>query len=306
LIIHFLRTIEMSRPTFDLGVLRSFALGVDLGSYAKAADRLGRSTSAVSAQLKKLENQAGAPLFRKSGRGLALTAAGETLLGYARRLIELNDEAAAAVQGVAVEGWVRLGIQEDFGEQILPAILGRFARAHPKVRVEARIARNQELADRVAAGKLDLALAWGEESAPYGERVAQVAMQWIGPSDFDGAALRSREPLPLAALTAPCLFRTAATTALDRAGLGWRLAFESPSLGGLWAAAAAGLGVTVRTAVGVPETLRPLPPGAFGLPALPLLSLSLLRAQPKPPPATARLATIILQQLQERLPVAAA
>jgi DNA-binding transcriptional LysR family regulator len=291
----------MTHPTFDLEVLRSFALGMDLGSYAKAAGRLGRSTSAVSAQLKKLESQAGAPLFRKAGRGLALTAAGETLLAYARRLIELNDEAAAAVQGVAVEGWVRLGIQEDFGEQILPAILGRFARAHPKVRIEARIARNQELADRVAAGKLDLALAWGAGAEPYGERVGEVAMQWIGPSDYEAQAIRSAEPLALAALTAPCLFRAAATTALDRAGLSWRLAFESPSLGGLWAAAAAGLGVTVRTAVGVPETLRLLPPEFFGLPTLPLLSLSLLRAQPKPPPATARLAAIILQQLRESL-----
>jgi DNA-binding transcriptional LysR family regulator len=304
-IVLFYWTIEMTYPTFDLDVLRSFALGVDLGSYARAADRLGRSTSAVSAQLKKLESQAGAPLFRKAGRGLALTAAGETLLAYARRLIELNDEAVAAIHGVAVEGWVRLGIQEDFGEQALPAILGRFARAHPKVRIEARIARNQELADRVAAGKLDLALAWGAGVEPYGERVGEVAMRWIGASDYDGAAVQSGEPLSLAALTAPCLFRTAATAALDRAGLAWRLSFESPSLGGLWAAAAAGLGVTVRTKVGVPETLRPLPDAA-GLPGLPLLSLSLLRAEPNPPPATARLAAIILQELRETPPISPA
>ena len=87
----------MRRVNFDLDVLRSFATGMDLGSFAKAADRLGRSTSAVSAQLKKLEDQAGTPIFRKSGRGLTLTEAGETMLAYARRLIELNDEAAAAM-----------------------------------------------------------------------------------------------------------------------------------------------------------------------------------------------------------------
>jgi DNA-binding transcriptional LysR family regulator len=292
----------MARPTFDLDVLRSFALGVDLGSYAKAADRLGRSTSAVSAQLKKLETQAGDALFRKAGRGLALTAAGETLLAYARRMLELNDEAAAALRGVALEGWVRLGIQEDFGEQALPAILGRFARAHPHVRIEARITRNQELAERIGAGRLDLALAWGDGPAPYGERVGEVAMRWIGPPRFDGAVIRAGEPLALAALTAPCLFRTAATQALDRGGLAWRLAFESPSLGGLWAAAAAGLGLTVRTALGLPETLRALPPDAFELPTLPSLGLWLLRREPNPPPATARLAAIILQELQERLP----
>ena len=101
----------MRRVNFDLDVLRSFATGMDLGSFAKAADRLGRSTSAVSAQLKKLEDQAGTPIFHKSGRGLALTEAGETMLAYARRLLELNDEAAIAVHGVELEGWVRLGLQ---------------------------------------------------------------------------------------------------------------------------------------------------------------------------------------------------
>ena len=92
----------MAAVNFDLDVLRSFVVGMELGSYARAADRLGRSTSAVSAQLKKLEEQAGTVIFRKAGRGLALTEAGETMLVYACRLLELNDEAAAAVHGVAL------------------------------------------------------------------------------------------------------------------------------------------------------------------------------------------------------------
>ncbi|TIX61753.1 MAG: LysR family transcriptional regulator, partial [Mesorhizobium sp.] len=126
----------MRRVTFDLDVLRTFVTGIELGSFARAAERLGRSTSAVSAQLKKLEEQAATPIFRKSGRGLALTEAGETMLGYARRLLELNDEAAAAIHDVELEGWVRLGLQEDFGEAVLPEVLGRFARANPKVKIE--------------------------------------------------------------------------------------------------------------------------------------------------------------------------
>src|ERR1700754_4567690 len=96
----------MRKIIFDLDVLRSFVTGMDLGSFAKAADRLGRSTSAISAQMKKLEEQAGTPIFRKAGRGLALTEAGETMLAYARRLLDLNDEAAAAVRGVDLAGWV--------------------------------------------------------------------------------------------------------------------------------------------------------------------------------------------------------
>src|SRR5579863_2664100 len=140
---------QMSQVNFDLASLRSFVTGMDMGSFAKAADKVGRSTSAISAQIKKLEEQAGKPLFRKAGRGLALTDAGQMMLRYARRLIELNDEAAAAVRGTDLEGWVRLGLQEDFGETLLPEVLGSFARAHPKVRIEARVARNADLVTRL-------------------------------------------------------------------------------------------------------------------------------------------------------------
>ncbi|WP_060078910.1 LysR family transcriptional regulator, partial [Burkholderia cepacia] len=178
----------LARPNFDVAALRSLVAGVDLGSFAKAADRVARSSSAVSAQIRKLEEQAGTPLFVKSGRGLALTDAGDAMLRYARRMIELNDEAAAAVRGVNLDGWVRVGLQEDFGEAILPDVLGRFARAHPKVRIEARVARNADLLDRLDANQLDLALVWGDPvsaallSRPGidSEVIAQVPMQWVG------------------------------------------------------------------------------------------------------------------------------
>ena len=152
----------MRITNLDMDALRSFVVGIDAGSFARAAERLGRSTSAVSAQLKKLEEQAGTPLLRKSGRGLALTDGGEALMSYARRLLALNDEAVSAVSGLELEGWVRLGLQEDFGETILPQVLGRFARAHPKVRIEGRVARNDELKAKIASGQLDLALAWDD------------------------------------------------------------------------------------------------------------------------------------------------
>ena len=135
-------------------------------------------------QLKKLEEQAATPIFRRSGRGLALTEAGETMLAYARRLLDLNDEAVAAVQSVELEGWVRLGLQEDFGENLLPEVLGRFARAHPKVRIEARVVRNAELLERVTTGKLDLALAWSTGTlTAHCEHIADVPMRWIGPAN---------------------------------------------------------------------------------------------------------------------------
>ncbi|PZM10303.1 LysR substrate-binding domain-containing protein [Rhizobium tubonense] len=293
----------MGRVVFDLDVLRSFVVGMELGSFAKAADRVGRSTSAVSSQIKKLEDQAGTPIFRKAGRGLALTEAGETMLGYARRLLELNDEAAAAVQGVELEGWVRLGLQEDFGERLLPEVLGRFARAHPKVRIEARVVRNAELVERVTSGRLDLALAWSDGvRTAHCERIGEVPMCWVAPTservDWNAS---SSEPMPLVTLEMPCLLRTAATRALDHAGIAWRVAFVSPSLGGLWAATAAGLGITIRTPLGLPDRVRPMSSGEAGLPPLPKLDLVLHRAEAEQSPATERLATIMLQAVRQSL-----
>ncbi|MDP9896057.1 DNA-binding transcriptional LysR family regulator [Variovorax boronicumulans] len=314
----------MSQVMFDLDVLRSFSTGIALGSYARAADRLGRSTSAVSAQLKKLEAQAGTVLFRKAGRGLELTDAGETLLAYAHRMLELNEEASAAMRGADLEGWVRLGLQEDFGETLLPAVLGRFARAHPKVRIEACVARSAELRERLELGKLDLALAWDAGDQPpslYAERVARLPLQWIGPASGDvldaawwkererrdGAgrgARKSKEPLPLVLLDAPCPLRDIVTQTLDRAGVPWRHAFTSASLAALWAASSAGLGLTVRTPFGLPSHVRAIDRTAVGLPALPQMSMALYRAQANAEAPVGRLATLLLEAVRQHVQVA--
>ncbi|CAO3362807.1 LysR substrate-binding domain-containing protein [Azospirillum palustre] len=293
----------MRLTNLDMDALRSFVAGIDAGSFAQAADRLGRSTPAVSAQLKKLEEQAGTALVRKAGRGLTLTDGGEVLLSYARRLLNLNDEAMSAVRGAGLEGWVRLGIQEDFGETVLPQVLGRFARAHPKVRIEGRIARNSELSEKIASGHLDLALAWDNGSASATERIASLPLCWLTAAE-EAPIWRAdgNEPLPLAALEAPCLLRTIACDHLDRHGIAWRIAFVSPSLGGLWAATAAGLGIALRTPVGRPAAVRVLDPAACGLPQLPSLGLRLLRSDRGPNPIGDHLATIIRQALRETLP----
>lgn len=304
----------MGQVMFDLDVLRTFSTGIALGSYARAADKLGRSTSAVSSQLKKLQAQAGTDLFRKAGRGLELTDAGETLLAYAHRMLELNEEAGAALRGVDLQGLVRLGLQEDFGETLLPAVLGRFARAHPKVRIEACVARSTELRERLELGQLDLALAWhvGDQPlSPHAERVARLPLLWIGPSGPDPIeaawwaeragrsagprANRSKEPLPLVMLDAPCPLRDIVITALDRAGVPWRRSFGSASLAALWAAASAGLGLTVRTPFGLPSHVRAIDPRLLSLPALPQISLVLYRAQTHPDAPASRLATLLLE-----------
>ncbi|WP_315532393.1 LysR substrate-binding domain-containing protein [Delftia acidovorans] len=304
----------MTRVLYDLDVLRTFCTGVELGSFARAADRLGRSTSAVSAQLKKLESQCGTPLLRKSGRGLVLTEAGETLRGYALRLLELNDRAVAAVRGSELRGLVRLGLQEDLGESVLPHVLGQFARAHPHVRIEASVARSDELRERMALGQFDLALLWDvgmNHACVHGEHIMRLPLQWIGPASLDAAeagwarglngGAQGDEALPLAMLEAPCPLRDIVTAALDKKGLPWRHAFNSASLTAVWAATAAGLGLSVRTPFGLPAHVRPLDAQALGLPALPSMDLILGRAALDAPEPVDRLARILVDAVREHV-----
>lgn len=290
------------RTNLDMDVLRTFVTGFELGSFARAAERLGRSQSAVSTQLRKLEEQVGQPLVQKAGRGLALTAAGESMLGYAKRLLDLNDEAVDTLRGTELEGWARLGLAQDFAESWLPAVLRRFARAYPRVRIEVQVGLGAQLIETTLKGDLDIALVWGEGGdAPYAQRVAELPIHWVGQPDWPGLAGLCREPIPFAAFAPPCTFRSAAVAALDGRGLPWRLVFTSPSLSGLWAAAEGGLGITARTAVGLPKTLSLLDPAATGLPALPNAPLTLHQAGAELSPAVARLTDILLETIREHV-----
>lgn len=287
----------MRLATLDMDVLRTLAVAMDLGGFARAAEHLGRSQPAISLQMRKLEDRVGRPLFRREGRGLALTEIGEVVLAYARRILELNDEALAAARGTALEGTVRFGVPQDFGETWLPQVLARFNRAHPAVLLEARVDRTNRLMEHMSKGSLDLVLMWGAWPHPNALPVGRVPMRWIGPTGFvrDKAA-----PLSLALFDPPCVFRQPGIEALDAARIRWRLAFTSPSLAGLWAAAEAGLGITIRSALGMPPQLAALGPSS-GLPKLPDIDLMLYTAEPSPPPAVARLREILLDELQGSL-----
>lgn len=262
-------------PTFDLDALRSFVTGIECGSFAQAASRLCRSTSAVSAQLKKLEQleqQCGADLVVKRGRHLALTQNGEIIMGYARRLLALNDEAQRALQGERLQGEIRIGMQEDFGESLMPGILGEFKRHHPGMRIIARVDRNRALLNALNDNMLDMALLWQAESVQReGKTIGQCRLEWITHPQLDIATLLAEgKPLPLVMLESPCLMRSRAIDCLDRANIAWQVVFISHSLSGIWAAVQAGLGITVRTRIGMPGNLRVagilLPsPGSLGI-----------------------------------------
>lgn len=291
----------MTQINLNIDVLRTLVAAQELGGLNHAARRVGRSQSAVSQQLRKLEKQAGQALFRKQGRGLALTEAGDLVLRYARRILELNDEAVAAVHGAAVEGSVRFGMPSDFAETWLPAILGRFKRAHPSVRIEASVDRNTTVLKRLETGQLDLALLFDRGGRTGAEQLATVPMAWIGGEAVERQAVE--EPVPLVLFESPCVFRQAAIAALDAAGVPWRIAFTSPSLAGLWAAVDAGLGVTVRTASSRPAHLALLD-RAMGWPDLPSLHLSLYTAGSSLSPAASRLRDILMDTVPASLAAA--
>ncbi len=181
------------------------------------------------------------------------------MLAYARRILELNDEALVAINGLAAGGTVRLGLPGDFADTWLTAILGRFNRALPAVRLEAVVDRNRALIDRLDRGELDLVLAINQGHRPDALVLERLPAIWIGRSSgpsFRASAWRAEDPLPLILSEPPCFFRQRALAVLEEAGIPWRVAFTSPSVQGIWAAVEAGLGVTLRIAVGLPPALR--------------------------------------------------
>jgi len=287
----------MAYLNLDMDVLRTLVTAQQLGGFNRAAEQIGRSQSAVSQQIRKLEDQVGELLFRKQGRGLIPTEAGDVVLAYARRILELNDEAVVALRGRAVEGVVRFGLPADFAESWLPLALGRFKRAHPAVRIEATVDRNRRLLDRLDRGELDLVLTLNNADRPDAERLASLPMVWIGPASGEPVSVPG-EAIPLVVFDAPCFFREAGQAALDHAGLAWRVAFTSGSLHGLWAAVEAGLGVTLRTAVGLPAAVTVLD----GMPATPTVALSLHDGGRDASPAVARLREIVVESLAANLP----
>ncbi|WP_439624461.1 LysR substrate-binding domain-containing protein [Shinella sp.] len=285
----------VSSRNFDMDVLRTFVTGVRFGSFAKAAEALGRTPPAVSLQLKKLSDLSGQTLFTKQGRGLALTDAGEALYDYAVRILELNDEAMMMLgSSRSLDGWLRIGIPQDFAETSLPPVLGRFSRAHPKLRVEARVDRGAKLVAAVERGDLDMAVTWGGQKSAHCRHIATHPIVWIAAADYE---LPPGEPVPLIAFDPPCSFRAAAVDALSAAGRDWRQVFASPGLAGLWAAVTAGLGVTIRTTTGMPPHLRVLDPERAGLPALGNVDLMLHTAEAVPAAPVSRLRDILLEML---------
>ncbi|UAK26291.1 LysR substrate-binding domain-containing protein [Sphingomonas nostoxanthinifaciens] len=247
-------------------VLRSFVAIVDTGSMLQAAGQVLVTQSALSLQVRKLEELLQQTLFHRDGRRLSLTPAGELLLDYARRVLALHDEAVSAVGSGQFTSPVRIGMVQDFAEALLAGVLAQFAELHPDAQVFARVAGTADLLGLLDRDQLDIVVGYAPADAE--DAVSIAPMAWYG---SEGAARRAI--LPLAVLETPCRFREAAIGALDAAGRPWRIAIETPNLSTLRAAVDSGLGLTCRTSLfsSDPPLVDP------SLPALPAVA-SILRS----------------------------
>jgi DNA-binding transcriptional LysR family regulator len=246
----------------DLDLVRTFATIVAMGNFTRAAALLRRQPSTISLQMQRLEDSLGQRLIERSPRAVRLTAPGETFLGYARQLLDLNDEVMARLGEPAMHGLVRLGTPEDFAPRHLPDILARFTQAYPAVALEVTCDLTLNLIDHFRRGAFDLALIKRERAGEAGgKRVWREPLVWVqAERDFTGA----KGKLPLVVSPAPCVYRKRAIEALDRARRSWRISYTCGSLAGSLAAVKAGLGMTVLPKDMVPSGLhvidgRPMP-----------------------------------------------
>jgi DNA-binding transcriptional LysR family regulator len=282
-----------ARINLDLDTLRTLAVALDRGGLAQAAEHLGRTPSAISLQMKRLQDALGIPILRKRGRGLVLTEAGEIALSYARRILALNDELLDTMQGANLAGYIRVGCPQDFA-RILPSVLARFSATYPRMQIELHVEGNKGLLDAIDKSRIDLAVVIGRDGDRGAQIVGQLELVWVASRDF---VPPHKQPLPLAVLGPLCAFRKLAVEHLEAAHIPYRIAAHSPSLDGLWAALLGGLGVTVRTTVNLPaglESTRSL----RGLPSLGSLPVTLHRSATSNSATTDAMASLLIDTLK--------
>ncbi len=237
-------------------LLRTFVTVVDEGGFSSAGELLGRSQPAISLQIKRLEEIIGVPLFARTGRSFQLSEEGHVLLSYARSILNLNDEVLARVNKSPLSGVVKLGVPNEFADSFLPDILGRFAQSYPDVTLEVGCELSTHLLAKLEKGEYDLVFSL--HATPNVKTVSEgwtEELVWVG-SPYH--PVHGKSPLPLIVAPIGCVYRQRILQTLEQMGRPWRIAYTSPSFGGIKAGVLAGLGVTVLAKSTVPEGLRVL------------------------------------------------
>lgn len=301
----------------DTAVLRTFVALADTRNFSRTGERVGRSQSAVSAQIQKLEELIGQRLFERDKRNVHLTHDGEKLLGYARQILQMTESMLERFAHPEVTGSVRFGSPEDFATNYLPEVLGAFSSAFPNVLLNVSCDLTLRLIEGLGSDQYDLIVIkqnpadltpgsrplWRERlvwvAGPRFEEVHPVGGRLLAgdPEDPHPAAGAARaslpNPLPLVLSPPPCVYRSRALSALDAAGVPWKVSYTSPSFAGTVAAVRAGLGVTVLPRAMVPDGLALLDQEQ-GWPPLSDAEMCLLAGE-RPDAATAALAEFIQQ-----------
>ncbi|MGH8352772.1 MAG: LysR substrate-binding domain-containing protein [Pseudomonas sp.] len=276
-------------PSIDSELLRTFVAIADHGGFTRAAEMVNRTQSAVSMQMKRLEDDViQRPLFQRDGRQVSLTAEGQVLLGYARRILKLHGEVMNTMREPHMVGAVRIGTPDDYVMRFMPGILSRFAQAYPLVQVELHCEPSFNLLQRQ---DLDLTIVTREPGTEIGQLLRQERLVW---AEAQGFSPHEQEPLPLAMFNSQCFCRAWACNALDAMEREYRIAYTSPSLSAIMAVVSAGLAVTAQLQSLIPADMRIIGE-AEGLPAMPSASIVLLRNTRGQSPVTECLAEHIAE-----------
>ena len=263
-----------SAAALDMDLLRTLVAIADTGSFNRAARQVFRTPSAVSMQMKKLEEQVGRPLFAKDGRSVTLTPDGEALVGYGRRILQLAAEAMQRFRAPEIEGTIRFGMPDDYAGSFLPDILTRFAASHPNVEVDVFCQSSRELLRYLDEGEIDVALVSAGHGQQAGHVVHREQLVWAG---LRHGCAHERSPIPLALSHQWCCWRKQALDSLNRAGIPHRIAYTSRHYMGQLAAVMAGLAIAPLPRSTISGDLRALGEDV-GLPPLGYYEIELQRS----------------------------
>jgi len=273
----------------DLDQLKTFVAIAESGSFTRAAEAVHKTQSAVSMQMRRLEERIGKAIFARDGRASKLTEEGERLLGYARRMVRLSDETMCAFDDSGLSGSVRLGTPDDYADRFLPEILARFARSNPRVEVSVVCEPSLTLMDMARRAEIDLAIVTACGEMPT-EVVRQEPLLWVSSSAH---RVEEEEVLPLALSKPPCIWRTAGLDALSSIGRQYRVLYTSGNSTAISAAVLAGLAVTVVAESALRPGMRVLSE-AEGFPRLPSCEIGIIRSWNRP-------ASTIVDKLAEHI-----
>lgn len=266
----------------DPALLRSFVSVHDTGSFTRAAERLHLTQSAISHQIRRLEEQLGRQLLVRTTRRLTVTEDGEDLLSYARPILDAFDALGQRFRPSSISGEVRFGAPENFVGDQLPVLLCQFARAFPSVKLDVRVSMNLDLHTLVANDELDLAVVLTAGAHQHGTLIRRTQLVWVAADIF---SMPAGSVLPFAFFPLPCINRNVALRALDGSGIQWQGVFTSPSQAAISAAILSGLAISILPIENLEPGMRVID-GSYGLPPLPEANFSLIWSREGKSPAT--------------------